>query len=162
MYVRCECLSCCLKKLHPIHSFLSHHYLAHSPPLGFFADLTPSLPHCRGATSLSPSNATTLPRLCLYLPCLLKTTPVGTASKRGVGAFSGPTHKHARSCNARRSSMQRLLREAVRPVRGTGQSGCRGEMARSDERSPGRDPVRASTRMGVLGSVGHLGRLQIS
>ena len=38
--------------------------------------------------------------------------------------------------------MQRLLRKAVRPVRGTGQTGRRGRTAKSDERSPGRDPIK--------------------
>ena len=40
--------------------------------------------------------------------------------------------------------MQHLLRGAVRPVRGTGQTGRRAERRRSYERSPGRDPVGAS------------------
>ncbi|KAG2634163.1 hypothetical protein PVAP13_2NG533106 [Panicum virgatum] len=40
--------------------------------------------------------------------------------------------------------LQRLLRGAVRPVRGTGQTGRRAERRRSDERSPRRDPVGAS------------------
>ena len=43
----------------------------------------------------------------------------------------------------------------VRPVRR-----CR--TAKSDERSPGRDPIRAGTRRIVLGSAGHLERLQTS
>ena len=40
--------------------------------------------------------------------------------------------------------MQHLLRGAVRPVIWTGQTGRRAERRRSDERSPGRDPVGAS------------------
>ena len=58
--------------------------------------------------------------------------------------------------------MQRLLHRAVKPVRGTGQTGHRGEAAKSNERSPGRDPVRAGARRVVLGSAGHLERLQTS
>ena len=42
-----------------------------------------------------------------------------------VDAFYGPTHDRARSRDARRSSLQHLLRGAVRPVRGTGQTGPR-------------------------------------
>ena len=79
-----------------------------------------------------------------------------------VGARSGPTHEHARSHGARRSSMQHLLRRAVRPVKGIGQTGHRGESAKSDERSPGRDSVRAGARIVVLGSAGHLERLKTS
>ena len=33
-----------------------------------------------------------------------------------MDAFYGPTHDHARSRSARRSSLQHLLRGAVRPV----------------------------------------------
>jgi hypothetical protein len=51
-----------------------------------------------------------------------------------VGARSGPTHERAQSSSARRNSVQHLLRGAVRPVRGTGQTGRRGESAKSDER----------------------------
>ena len=40
-----------------------------------------------------------------------------------VGANLGPTHERAWSCDVRRGSMQRLLGEAVRPVRGTGVDG---------------------------------------
>ena len=58
--------------------------------------------------------------------------------------------------------MQCLLCEAVRPVRWTGQTGCRGESATTDERSGGREPVRASVRRVVLGSAGHLECLQTS
>ena len=79
-----------------------------------------------------------------------------------VGANLEPTQECARSRGARRGSMQRLLRKAVRPVRGTGQTGRRGEAAKSNERSPGRDPVRASACRVVLGSAGHLERLQTS
>ena len=56
--------------------------------------------------------------------------------------------------------MQRLLRGAVRPVKETGQTGRRGEAAKSDERSPGRDPVRTGARRVVLESAGHLEYLQ--
>ena len=48
--------------------------------------------------------------------------------------------------------MQRLLRGAVRLVRGGGQTGRRAERRRFDERSPGRDPVGASARRVALGS----------
>ena len=44
---------------------------------------------------------------------------------------------------------------AVRPVH-------RRKMAKSDERSPGRDPVRAGARRVVLGLAGYLESLQIS
>ena len=77
-----------------------------------------------------------------------------------VGARSGPTHEHARSHGARRSSMQHLLRRAVRPVRGTGQTGRRAQRRRSDEHSPGRDPVGASAYRVALGLVGQLERPQ--
>jgi len=77
-----------------------------------------------------------------------------------VDAFYRPTHDRARSRGARRSSLQHLLRGVVRPVRGTGQTGRRAERWRSDERSPGRDPVGASARRVVLGSAGQLGRPQ--
>ena len=50
--------------------------------------------------------------------------------------------------------MQRLMHGAARPVKV--------ESATTDERSPGRDPVRASARRVVLGSAGHLERLQTS
>jgi hypothetical protein len=80
-----------------------------------------------------------------------------------IDAFYGSTHERAKSSRgARRSSLQRLLRGAVRSVKGTGQTGRQGESAKSDERSPGRDPVRASTHRVVLGSAGHLERLQTS
>ena len=75
-----------------------------------------------------------------------------------VGAFYGPTHDRARSRDARRSSLQHLLRGEVRPVRGTGQTGRRAQRRRSDERSPGRDPVGESARRVALGSAGQLGR----
>ena len=58
--------------------------------------------------------------------------------------------------------MQRLLHEAVRPERGAGQTGRWGETAKSDEHPLERDPVRAGTRRVVLGSAGHLKRLQTS
>ena len=58
--------------------------------------------------------------------------------------------------------MQRLLRGAVRPVKGTGQTGHRAERRRSDERSSGRDPIGASARRVTLGSAGQLERLQTS
>ena len=48
--------------------------------------------------------------------------------------------------------------KAVRPVRPV----RRRKTAKSDERSPGRDPVRAGARRVVLGSAGHLERLQTS
>ena len=76
-------------------------------------------------------------------------------SPKYVGANLGPTHERAWSCDVRRGSMQRLLGEAVRPVRQ-----CR--TAKSDERSPGRDLVRAGARRVALGSAGHLERLQTS
>ena len=79
-----------------------------------------------------------------------------------VGAILGPTHERARTRGVRRGSMQRPLRRVVRPVRGTGQTGRRGRMAKSDERSPGRDPIRASARRVVIGSASHLERLQTS
>ena len=41
--------------------------------------------------------------------------------------------------------------KAVRPVRVTGPTGS---PAKSEERSPGRDPVRAGARRVVLGSAG--------
>ena len=56
--------------------------------------------------------------------------------------------------------MQHLLRRAVRPVRGTGQTGRRAERRRSYERSPGRDPVGASACRVALGSADQLGRPQ--
>ena len=37
-----------------------------------------------------------------------------------VDAFYGPTYDRARSRGARRSSLQHVLRGALRPVRGTG------------------------------------------
>ena len=55
-----------------------------------------------------------------------------------------------------------LLHGAARPVLGTGQASRRCESATTDERSPERDPVRANTRRVVLGSAGHLERLQTS
>ena len=57
--------------------------------------------------------------------------------------------------------MQHLLRGAVRPVKGTGQTGRRAQRRRSDERSLGRDPVGASARRVALGSAGQLGRPQM-
>ena len=69
-----------------------------------------------------------------------------------VGATLGPTHERARTRGVRRGSMQRPPRRAVRPVRGTSQTGSRGEMAKSDERSPGRDPVVANARRVAIGS----------
>ena len=79
-----------------------------------------------------------------------------------VGAILGPTHESARTRGVRRGSMQRPPRRAVRPVRGTGQIGRRGEAAKSDERLPGREPVKAGALRVVLGSAGHLERLQTS
>ena len=58
--------------------------------------------------------------------------------------------------------MQRLLREAVRPVKETGQTGRWDEAAKPDERSPGRDPVKAGARRVVLGLAGHLERLNVA
>jgi len=55
--------------------------------------------------------------------------------------------------------MQHLLH---RPVRVTGQIGSPGLTSESDEYLPERDPVRASACGGVLGSAGHLERLQTS
>ena len=78
-----------------------------------------------------------------------------------VDVFYGPTHNRARSRGMRRSSLQHLLRGAVRPVRETGQIGRRAERRRSDDRSPGRDPVRANTRRVALGLAGQLGRPQM-
>ena len=75
-----------------------------------------------------------------------------------VDAFSGSIHERARSRGPRRGSLQRLLCGAVRPVRGTGQTGRRAERRRSDERSPGRDPAGASARRVALGLAGQLGR----
>ena len=46
------------------------------------------------------------------------------------------------------------------PVRGTGQTGRRAQRRRSDERSPGRDPVGASACRVALGSAGQIGRPQ--
>ena len=63
-----------------------------------------------------------------------------TAALHCVDAFYGPTHDRARLRDTRRSSLQHLQRGAVRPVRGTGQTGRRAERRRSYERSPGRDP----------------------
>ena len=54
-----------------------------------------------------------------------------------------------------------LLRGAVRPVRGTGQTGRRAERRRSNERSPGRDSDVESARRVALGSAGQLGRSQM-
>ena len=56
--------------------------------------------------------------------------------------------------------MQHLLRGAVRRVIWTGQTGRRVERRRSDERSPGRDPVGASARRIALGSASQLERPQ--
>ena len=58
--------------------------------------------------------------------------------------------------------MQCVLRGAVRPVRGTGQTGRRGRTAKSDERSPGRDPIRVGARRVAKGLAGQLGHLQTS
>ena len=55
--------------------------------------------------------------------------------------------------------------DAAPPTQGgqTGQgTGRRGELAKSDERSPERDPIRAGARRVVLESAGHLERLQTS
>jgi hypothetical protein len=76
-----------------------------------------------------------------------------------VDAFYRPTHR-ARSRGARRSSLHCFLRGAVRPVIWTGQTGRRVERRRSDERSPGRDPVGASAHRVALGSAGQLGHRQ--
>ena len=92
---------------------------------------------------------------CASSICLLQKNISGP-----VDAFYGPTHDCARSRDARRSSLQHLLRRAVRPVKGIGQTGRRGESAKSDERSPGRDPVGASACRVALGSAGQLGRPQ--
>ena len=54
-------------------------------------------------------------------------TNYGYSDLHDVDAFYGPTHDRARSRDARRSSLQHLLREPVRPVRGTGQTGRRAE-----------------------------------
>ena len=75
-----------------------------------------------------------------------------------VGTNLGPTHERAASNDTDAAPMLR----AVRQVRGAGQTGRRGESAKSDERSPGRDPVRACTRRVVLGSSDHLERIQTS
>ena len=77
-----------------------------------------------------------------------------------VDAFYGATHERARSRGARRGSLQHLLRGAVRPVRGTGQTCRRAERRRSDERSLGRDPIGASARRVALSSTSQLGRPQ--
>ena len=50
----------------------------------------------------------------------------------------------------------------LRPVGVTGQTGRRCGTATTEERLPGRDPVRAGVRRVVLGSAGHLERLQTS
>ena len=75
---------------------------------------------------------------------------------------SRSTHECTRSCGARKSSMQLSLRGVVRPVYGTGQTSRLWESATADEREPGRDPVRVGARRVVLGSSGHLERLQTS
>jgi len=86
-----------------------------------------------------------------------------------VGAQSEPTYDCARTRGARRSVMQPSYVErsdrskgAVRPFLGTGQTGRQWESATTDERSPGRDPVRASARRIVLRSTCHLECLQTS
>ena len=88
-----------------------------------------------------------------------RTTPCFITYDVIVGAQSGPTHDRTSACDVRRSLMQHLLHW---PVRVTGQTGSPELTNESDERSPGRDPIRAGTRRSVLGSAGHLERLQTS
>ena len=88
-----------------------------------------------------------------------RTTPCFITYDVIVGTQSGPTHDRTSACDVRRSLMQHLLHW---PVRVTGQTGSPELTNESDERSPGRDPIRAGTRRSVLGSAGHLERLQTS
>ena len=80
-------------------------------------------------------------------------------SPKYVDANLGPTHTNALDRAASDGRNVAPMLRAVRPIRGTGQTSS---PAKSDEHSPGRDPVRADTRRVVLGSAGHIERLQTS
>ena len=78
-----------------------------------------------------------------------------------VDVFYRSTHDRARSLGARRGSLQHLLRGAVRPVWETGQTGRRVERRRSDEHSPGRDPVMSPWLIKIFLLVSHRAHTRI-
>ena len=75
----------------------------------------------------------------------------------GFDANSGPTYDRTRTCSTQRRFLQRLREIRSDRFGGRLDRFRREARRRSNERSPGRDPVRASAPWIALGSAGQLG-----